>query len=357
MLTAVPGAAERNFSALRSIAYGASPITTTVLKAALRTFRCPLFGIYGLTETTGAITQLDPADHEPEGPREYLLRSAGRPYPWVELQIVDPGSGARRGPREVGEVWLRAPNVAAGYFNRPRETASALSADGWLRTGDGGYVDEDGYLFLTDRIKDMIVSGGENVYPIEVEEVLSQHPAVVEAAVIGVPDARWGEVVAALVVRQPGVPEVDADELVAFARGRLAGYKLPRRVEFVEELPRTPTGKVLKRELRVRYGGAVGGGAAGGGAVGGGVSGGGAEGGGAEGGGAATGGVAGGGAEGGGAAADGADAGGVSGGGVNAGGVSGGGGREPGGERRAGAEAFAEIDRTPRAPTAPHRAD
>jgi long-chain acyl-CoA synthetase len=260
MLVAVPGAAERDFSVLRSIAYGASPITTTVLKAALRTFRCPLFGIYGLTETTGAITQLDPDDHDPEGPREHLLRSAGRPYPWVELQIVDPDSGARRGPREVGEVWLRAPNVAAGYFNRPRETASALTADGWLRTGDGGYVDEDGYLFLTDRIKDMIVSGGENVYPIEVEEVLSQHPAVLEAVVIGVPDVRWGETVTALVVRRPGLFEVEAEDLVAFTRERLAGYKLPRRVEFVAELPRTPTGKVLKRELRARYGGAAGGG-------------------------------------------------------------------------------------------------
>jgi long-chain acyl-CoA synthetase len=305
MLTAVPGAAQRDFSALRSIAYGASPITTTVLKAALRTFRCPLFGIYGLTETTGAITQLDPADHDPEGPREYLLRSAGRPYPWVELQIVDPHSRARRAPREVGEVWLRAPNVAAGYFNRPRETASALTPDGWLRTGDGGYVDEDGYLFLTDRIKDMIVSGGENVYPIEVEEVLSQHPAVLEVAVIGVPDARWGEMVAALVVRRPGVPEVESDALVAFARGRLAGYKLPRRVEFIEELPRTPTGKVLKRELRARYGGAAGGGVAGGG-----VAGGGADVGGVAGGGADVGGVAGGGVAGGGADAGGADVGG-----------------------------------------------
>jgi long-chain acyl-CoA synthetase len=256
MLTAVPGAAERDFSALRSIAYGASPITTTVLKAVLNTFRCPLFGIYGLTETTGAITQLDPGDHDPDGPREHLLRSAGRPYPWVELKIVDPDSGSTRAPREVGEVWLRAPNVAAGYFNRPAETASALTEDGWLRTGDGGYVDADGYLFLTDRIKDMIVSGGENVYPIEVEEALSQHPAVLEAAVIGVPDERWGEAVTALIVRAPG-EAVDAQELVAWARERLAGYKLPRLVEFVEELPRTPTGKVLKRELRARYSGAA----------------------------------------------------------------------------------------------------
>jgi long-chain acyl-CoA synthetase len=252
MLTSVPGAAGRDYSALRSIAYGASPITTRVLKAALRTFRCSLFGIYGLTETTGAITQLDPDDHDPGGPREQLLRSAGRPYPWVELRIADPATGAPRGPREVGEVWLRAPNVTPGYFNRPQETASALTGDGWLRTGDGGYVDEGGYLFLTDRIKDMIVSGGENVYPIEVEEVLSQHPDVLDVAVIGVPHERWGEQVTALIVKRPGTDPAH-EELIEFARRRLAGYKLPRSVRFVSELPCTPTGKVLKRELRARY--------------------------------------------------------------------------------------------------------
>ena len=254
MLAAAPGAAERDFSALRSIAYGASPITTTVLKAALKTFRCSLFGIYGLTETTGAITQLDPADHDPGGPREHLLRSAGRPYPWAELRIADPVTRAALGPHEVGEIWLRAPNVMRGYFNRPEETAATLTPDGWLRTGDGGFVDEDGYLFLTDRIKDMIVSGGENVYPIEVEEALSQHPDVLEVAVIGVPHAQWGETVKALIVRRPG-SIVGAEDLVAFARERLAGYKLPRSIDFVDELPRTPTGKVLKRELRERYAG------------------------------------------------------------------------------------------------------
>jgi long-chain acyl-CoA synthetase len=208
MLTSVPGAASRDFSALRSIAYGASPITTPVLKAALRTFGCELFGVYGLTETTGGVVLLRPSDHE----REDLLRAAGRPSPWMELRVVD------------GEVWLR--------------------------TGDGGYLDSEGYLFLTDRMKDMIVTGGENVYPIEVEEALSHHPAVTEVAVIGVPDTRWGESVKALVVaRSP----VTSEELVAFARSRLAGYKLPRSIELVEDLPHTPSGKVLKHELRQRY--------------------------------------------------------------------------------------------------------
>ena len=252
MLTSVPGAADRDYSALRSIAYGASPITTPVLKAALRTFGCPLFGVYGLTETTGGVVQLDPGDHDPEGPREHLLRSVGRPRPWMEVRVVDPATGSDCAASEVGEVWMRGPNVMAGYANRPQETAAALTPDGWLRTGDGGFFDDDGYLFLTDRIKDMIVTGGENVYPIEVEEVLAQHPAVAEVTVIGVPDARWGEAVKALVVLVPGAA-ADAEELVAFARTRLAGYKLPRSVDFVDSLPRTPSGKVLKRELRDRY--------------------------------------------------------------------------------------------------------
>jgi long-chain acyl-CoA synthetase len=252
LLTAVPGAAERDYSALRSIAYGAAPITTPVLKASLRTFGCALFGLYGLTESTGGVIALEPEDHDPGGPREHLLRSAGRPYPWVELKIVDPVSADALPPRSVGEVWLRGPNVTPGYFNRPAETAAALTPDGWLRTGDGGYVDEEGYLFLTDRIKDMIVSGGENVYPVEVEEALAQHPDVDDVAVIGVPDGRWGEAVKALIVPRPGArPTPEA--LVAFARERLAGYKLPRSVEFVDEFPRTPSGKVLKRELRQRH--------------------------------------------------------------------------------------------------------
>ena len=220
-----------------------------MLKAALRTFRCPLFGVYGLTETTGGVVQLDPADHDPGGPREHLLRSAGRPLPWVELRIVDrrPARELRAGA--VGEVWLRAPNVMAGYFNRPAETAAALTRDGWLRTGDGGYVDEEGYLFLTDRIKDMIVSGGENVYPIEVEEALVAAPRRAEVAVIGVPDERWGETVKALVVRAPGsaADGRGADRVRPRAARRLQAAAV---VEFVDELPRTPTGKVLKRDLR-----------------------------------------------------------------------------------------------------------
>jgi long-chain acyl-CoA synthetase len=252
MLTAVPGAAERDYSALRSITYGASPITTTALREALRTFGCEMIGLYGLTESTGGVVHLDGADHDAAGPRQHLLRSAGRPYEWVELRIADPATGEELPPHAVGEVWMRAPNVMAGYFNRPEETAATLTPEGWLRTGDGGYLDGEGYLFLTDRVKDMIVSGGENVYPIEVEEVLAEHPAVAAVAVIGVPDTRWGEAVKALVIPRDGVTPAAVD-LLAFARERLASYKLPRSIDFVDDLPRTPTGKVLKRELRERY--------------------------------------------------------------------------------------------------------
>jgi len=249
MLTAEPGAAERDYAALRSITYGASPITTPVLQATLRTFGCALYGVYGLTESTGGVVQLEPEDHE----AAHLLRSVGKPLPWVELRVVDPATCDELAPGEVGEVWLRAPNVTPGYFERPDDTSAVLTPDGWLRTGDGGYVDEAGYLFLTDRIKDMIVSGGENVYPVEVEEALSAHPGVFDVAVIGVPDERWVEAVKALVVRQPG-SAVTGEELLELARSRLAGYKIPRSIEFVDDLPRTPSGKVLKRELRERHG-------------------------------------------------------------------------------------------------------
>jgi acyl-CoA synthetase (AMP-forming)/AMP-acid ligase II len=250
MLSAIPDAAQRDWTALRSIAYGASSITTTVLKTVLQTFGCPLYQVYGMTETTGAIVQLDAEDHDPGGPREHLLRAAGKPYPWMELQIVDPTSGEPLTTGEVGEVRVRGASVTPGYFDNPEQTDAALDQDGWLRTGDGGYLDDEGYLFLTDRIKDMIITGAENVYPAEVEEVLAQHPRVAEVAVFGVPDERWGEIVTAAVVT---TQDTDADELIAFARERLAGYKLPRAVHHLDEMPKTATGKVSKKDLREQY--------------------------------------------------------------------------------------------------------
>jgi long-chain acyl-CoA synthetase len=252
MLCSVPGADGRDYSALRSIAYGASPITGAVLETSLKVFRAPLFQVYGLTETTGAVTELSSADHDPGGPRAHLMRSAGRPYPWVQLKTVDPATGSDLGPGEVGEIWIRSVQVTPGYWDKPEDTAAAIDSDGWLHTGDAGYLDEEGYVFLTDRIKDMIVTGAENVYPIEVENVLSEHPDVADVAVFGVPDERWGETVKAVVVRRPGA-ELTEDQLLSWARDRIAGFKRPRSVDFADELPRNPSGKLLKRVLRAPY--------------------------------------------------------------------------------------------------------
>jgi long-chain acyl-CoA synthetase len=250
-LTAVPGAAERDYSALRTIVYGASPITEDVLERAMTMFGCQFVQVYGLTETAGAITQLPFSDHQAAGPDGRLLRSAGRPFDWVQLRVVDSASGDDLPPAEVGEVWTRSPQNMAGYWNHPDDTAAAYEGE-WLRTGDAGYLDEAGYLFLTDRVKDMIVSGGENVYPAEVENALSGHPAVADVGVIGVPDAKWGETVKAIVVRTAGTDPSPA-ELIAFARQRLASYKCPTTVDFTDTLPRNPSGKILKRELREPY--------------------------------------------------------------------------------------------------------
>ncbi|HEX7354797.1 MAG TPA: long-chain-fatty-acid--CoA ligase [Mycobacteriales bacterium] len=252
MMAALPGAADRDWSALQSLSYGASPITVEALRTVLATFHTPMMQVYGMTETTGAIVQLDPEDHDPGGPREHLLRSAGKPYPWVELKVVDVATGAELPPGEVGELLVRSKAVTAGYWNRPQETADTIAADGWLRTGDGGYLDPEGYLFLTDRIKDMIVSGAENIYPIEVENVLADHPGIADVAVIGVPHEKWGETVKAVVVPRPGVT-LDPDEVLSWAKERLAGYKRPTSIDVVAELPRNPSGKILKKDLRAPY--------------------------------------------------------------------------------------------------------
>ena len=252
MLCAVPGAGDRDFSSIRSIAYGASPITSAALTRSLEVFQAPLFQVYGLTETTGAITELSSTDHDPGGPRQHLMRSAGKPYPWVDMKAVDPATGKDCGAGEVGEIWIRSVQNSPGYWHKPDATAATFDRDGWLHTGDAGYLDDEGYLFLTDRIKDMIVTGAENVYPIEVESALSEHPDVADVAVIGVPDERWGETVKAVVVRRPG-SEITEDELLTWAKERIAGFKRPRSVDFADELPRNPSGKLLKRVLREPY--------------------------------------------------------------------------------------------------------
>ncbi len=252
MLLATPSLATTDLSSLRLIFYGASPISEDVLVKCMAAFGCGFCQVYGMTETTGAITALPFDDHDPDGPRRGLLRSAGKPHEGVELRVVDPDTGKDADVGEVGEVWTRSPYNMAGYWGKQDETARTIDADGWLRTGDAGYFDDDGYIYLHDRIKDMVVSGGENIYPAEVENVLLSHPAVVDAAVIGVPDDKWGETVKAIVVLAPGA-DLDEDDVIAHCRRSLAHYKCPTSVDAVAALPRNPSGKILKRELRAPY--------------------------------------------------------------------------------------------------------
>ena len=200
-----------------------------------------------IRETVGAATALQPIDHVAE---KGLLRSCGKPYPGIEVRTVD-SAGRPTAPGEVGEIIIRGGVVMKGYWNKPEATKAAIR-DGWFYTGDAGYFDGDGFLYIHDRVKDMIVSGGENVYPAEVENAVFGHPAVADVAVIGVPDDKWGEAVKAIVVLKPGADATAAD-VIAFARTRIAGYKVPKSVDFVAALPRNPSGKILRRELREPY--------------------------------------------------------------------------------------------------------
>jgi long-chain acyl-CoA synthetase len=245
----VPGVADADYSSLRVLVYGASPISEDVLAKCVEMFApCKFWQAYGLTETTGAVVNLPPEDHDPSGPNRHRLRSCGLPGPGVELRIVgDDERDCEVG--EVGEIWIRSPQVMIGYWNQPEETTKSVTHDGWFKSGDAGYLDADGYLYIHDRVKDMIVSGGENVYPAEVENVLMGHPAIADVAVIGVPHDKWGETAKAIVVKAPGA-EVTEAEIIAYSKERLATFKCPTSVDWTDVLPRNPSGKVLKKDLR-----------------------------------------------------------------------------------------------------------
>ena len=251
-MLAVPGVTDRDFSALHSLLYGASPISEEVLSGSIRTFRCQFLQAYGLTETTGTVVLLPAADHDPDGPNRHRLRAAGLAVGGSTVRVVDALTGEDTEQGQVGEIWIKGPTVMKGYWNLPEATEDAIRPGGWFRSGDAGYLDADGYLYLFDRVKDMIVSGGENVYPAEVENVLMSHPGVGDVAVIGVPDERWGETVKAMVVRAPGTDATER-ELIDYCRERLATFKCPTSVDWLDALPRNPSGKVLKKDLRAPF--------------------------------------------------------------------------------------------------------
>jgi acyl-CoA synthetase (AMP-forming)/AMP-acid ligase II len=243
-----PRARQVDFSHLKYMLYGASPIPAALLKECIEVFKCGFVQMYGMTETTGTIVALPPEDHVEGLDR---MRSAGKALPGVELAILD-ADGKRLPPGEVGEIATRSGSNMVGYWNLPEATARTLDGDGWLRTGDAGYMDKDGYLYIHDRIKDMIISGGENIYPAEVESAICDHPDVAEVAVVGIPDEQWGEAVKAIVVMKPG-KAATASQIINFTRERIAGFKTPKTIDFIDALPRNASGKILRRHLRDPY--------------------------------------------------------------------------------------------------------
>jgi acyl-CoA synthetase (AMP-forming)/AMP-acid ligase II len=251
LLVSVPGLKEMKFPDLKYIGYGASPIAEPVLRRAMEVFDCHFAQGYGMTELAGSCCMLTESDHRRAlAGRPELLLSAGKAIPGAEVRVVD--SDDKDVPQgSTGEVIVRGAQLMTGYWNMPDATREALRG-GWMHTGDAGYLDEKGYLFIRDRVKDMIVSGAENIYPAEIEAVLHAHPNVSEVAVIGVPDSRWGETVMAVVVSKPG-SSLTKEELDQLCRSRLGGFKVPRQYKFVDSLPRNASGKILKRQLRQEF--------------------------------------------------------------------------------------------------------
>lgn len=245
-----PQAAATDFSNLRYLIYGAAPMPLELLKQAVSTMPTTQFlQAYGMTETTGTVSILPPEDHSIEGNER--MRSAGKALPGVRIEVRGPDNvEVERGT--IGEVCIHSPSNTAGYWKQPEATAKTIDPDGWLHTGDAGIMDADGYVYIQDRIKDMIISGGENVYPAEVESAIYGHPAIAEVAVIGIPSAKWGEEVKACVVAKPGCA-IDEADVIAWARERIAAFKAPKSVDVIPVMPRNASGKILRRELRAPY--------------------------------------------------------------------------------------------------------
>jgi len=249
MLLNHPDCAKTDFSRIKYIMYGASPIPLELLRECIAMFGAEFTQNYGMTETTGTICVLPPEDHSVEGNQR--MRSAGKPLPGVEV-VIKGRDGSILPQGEIGEIVTRSSSNMLGYWKLPEATASTVDADGWIATGDVGYFDEDGYVYMYDRAKDMIITGGENVYPAEVENAIYGHPDVLEVAVISIPDEKWGEAVKAVCVPKPG-HTVDPESVINWARERVAGFKVPKSVDVIDALPRNPSGKILRRELRDPY--------------------------------------------------------------------------------------------------------
>jgi len=252
-LLAEPTLRERDLSSLRLLSYGAAPMSPARIREAWAAFGPVLAQGYGAAETTGGVVGLSIADHARaiSGERPELLYACGRALGESDVQVLDEAGQPVQGDA-IGEICVRGPDVFAGYWRAPALTQEVLGEDGWLRTGDLARVDEEGYIHIVDRKKEMLVSGGFNVYPREVESVLAQHPAVYEACVIGVPDAHWGEAVKAVVVLRDG-QSADAQALMDFCEGRMAGFKRPRSIDFVTALPRNSNGKLSRKDVREPY--------------------------------------------------------------------------------------------------------
>jgi acyl-CoA synthetase (AMP-forming)/AMP-acid ligase II len=248
MLIDHPAAEVTDFSSIRLTLYAGSAISLGQIKRAMARMPGQFMQFYGSTEAGGAFSILRPEEHDLTD--EARLQSCGRPLPLIAFRIVD-AAGNEVPEGEPGELVVRSPAITPGYWKQPAATAKAIH-HGWYRTGDVARRDAEGFYYLVDRVKDMIVSGGENIYSVEVENALSTHPDIAQVAVIGVPDARWGEAVMACVIPRPGA-EVDEAALLAHARGLLAGYKVPKRVTFMDSFPLVPSGKISKKDLRARY--------------------------------------------------------------------------------------------------------